>query len=46
MRTIKGLEDVITVDIIADNLNRKTGWKFSPEREGCTADTVNGKEYV
>ncbi|EDV24796.1 uncharacterized protein TRIADDRAFT_25188 [Trichoplax adhaerens] len=44
-RKLKGLENIITVDIV-DWLRTSAGWRFSPEKPGCTADTVNGKEYV
>lgn len=41
-RLIKGLEDVITMDIV--DPVKETYWEFSPEKDGCTADTVNGKK--
>ena len=47
VRKLKGLEDVITMDVV-DNVvpTNGKGWKFSPEKEGCTADTVHGKLYL
>ena len=44
-RTLKGLEDVITVDVV-DYLMLDKGWRFSPEKADCTSDTVNGFEYL
>ncbi|MFB9807961.1 glutathione S-transferase family protein [Haladaptatus pallidirubidus] len=44
-RALKGLEDAISVSIV-DPYRRDDGWEFSPERSGCTADTVNGTEYL
>lgn len=44
-RKLKGLEDVITVDVV-DWFWTEAGWKFNPERHGCTPDTVNGLQYV
>ena len=44
-RTLKGLEDAITVDVV-DYLMQERGWRFSPEKADCTPDTVNGFEYL
>ncbi|XP_067946244.1 glutathionyl-hydroquinone reductase YqjG-like [Watersipora subatra] len=45
-RVLKGLEDVISMDNL-DYVNEKDkGWKFSPEKEGCDADSINGYEYL
>ncbi|XP_067946549.1 glutathionyl-hydroquinone reductase YqjG-like isoform X2 [Watersipora subatra] len=45
-RALKGLEDVIGLDIV-DYVNVKgKGWRFSPEKDGCDADSVNGCEYL
>jgi len=43
---LKGLEEVISqdnVDPVTDGIN---GWQFTPEKKGCTADTLNGKKYL
>ncbi len=47
-RKIKGLEDVISMNVVDYFLDFKagTGWKFSPEKADCTPDTVNGCEYL
>ena len=41
MRSLKGLEEVLSVDIV-DWERGEQGWAFNPNRDGCTADTVNG----
>ncbi|OWA51811.1 Glutathionyl-hydroquinone reductase YqjG [Hypsibius exemplaris] len=41
-RKLKGLENVITVDIV-DSVKPEIGWSFTPDKKGCTPDTVNGK---
>jgi len=47
MRALKGLEDVITVNVV-DPLLETGGWKFNdkPLFEGSTLDEVNGKQYL
>jgi putative glutathione S-transferase len=45
VRSLKGLEDAISVDVV-DPYREADGWQFSPERDGCTADTVNGSDYL
>jgi putative glutathione S-transferase len=44
-RQIKGLDDAITVDYV-DPYRAEDGWQFTPEKEGCTPDTVNGSDYL
>jgi len=44
-RALLGLEDVITVDVV-DPHRVDQGWEFSPKKPGCTADSVNGFEYL
>lgn len=44
-RKLKGLEDVITVDYV-DPYRGEDGWQFTPEKDGCTPDTVNGSDYL
>ena len=44
-RAIKGLDEVITVDYV-DPYREENGWQFTPEKEGCTEDTVNGSDYL
>ena len=45
VRTLKGLEDAISVDVV-DPYRDEGGWQFTPEREGCTLDTVNDNDYL
>ena len=44
-RKLRGLEDVISVDVV-DPWRGDGGWRFSPEKDGCTPDTVNGADYL
>ena len=44
-RKLLGLEDVISVDVV-DPYRAADGWQFSPEKDGCTPDTVNGFDYL
>lgn len=45
VRALKGLEGTISVDIV-DPVRIDDGWEFSPEKSGCTPDTVNNTEYL
>ena len=44
-RQLLGLEDAITVDVVDPNRD-DDGWQFTPEKDGCTPDTVNGFDYL
>jgi len=44
-RSLLGLEDAISVDVV-DPFRDDGGWQFTPEKEGCTPDTVNGADYL
>ncbi|WP_226011783.1 glutathione S-transferase family protein [Halomicrobium salinisoli] len=44
-RAIKGLEDAISVNVV-DPYRDDDGWQFTPDKEGCTEDTVNGADYL
>jgi len=44
-RALKGLEDAISVDVV-DPFRGEGGWQFTPEKEGCTADSVGGADYL
>ena len=44
-RALKGLEGAISVDVV-DPYRDEDGWQFTPEKEGCTADSVNGFDYL
>jgi len=45
VRSLKGLEDAISVNVV-DPFRADDGWQFTPERDGCTPDTVNGADYL
>jgi len=45
IRSLKGLEDTVSVNVV-DPYREDEGWQFTPEREGCTSDTVNGSDYL
>ncbi|WP_276251857.1 glutathione S-transferase family protein [Haloarcula rara] len=45
VRALKGLEDAISVDIV-DPYRADDGWQFTPEKDGCTADSLYGSEYL
>jgi putative glutathione S-transferase len=45
VRQLKGLDDVLSVDVV-DPHRQNDGWEFTPEKDGCTADTINGAEYL
>ncbi|PSP68576.1 glutathione-dependent reductase [Halobacteriales archaeon QS_1_69_70] len=44
-RRLLGLEDVISVDVV-DPHRDEGGWQFTPERDGCDPDSVNGFDYL
>ncbi len=44
-RRLKGLEDVVSVDIV-DPVRRNDGWEFTPTKDNCTPDSLNGFEYL
>ncbi|AWB27614.1 glutathione S-transferase family protein [Halococcoides cellulosivorans] len=45
VRALKGLEDAISVDVV-DSYRGEDGWQFSPEREGCTTDSLYDSDYL
>ncbi|MFB6353579.1 MAG: glutathione S-transferase family protein [Halobacteriales archaeon] len=44
-RRLLGLTDVVTMDVV-DPVRDDEGWRFTPDKDGCTADTVNGADYL
>ena len=42
-RTLLGLEDHISVDVVDWRMNQDGSWSFNPEEEGATVDSVNGE---
>jgi len=45
VRRLAGLTDAVTMDVV-DPWREDDGWEFSPEKNGCTPDTVNGCAYL
>jgi len=44
-RRLNGLEEVISMDIV-DPVRRDDGWEFTPSKQHCTPDSVNGVSYL
>jgi len=44
-RKLLGLEEAITVDVV-DPFRAEDGWQFTPEKEGCTAESQYGADYL
>ena len=44
-RALKGLEKAISVDVV-DPFREEGGWQFTPEKPGCTTDSVADSEYL
>ena len=45
VRSLKGLEDAISLDVV-DPYRDENGWQFTPEKDGCTPDSVAGSDYL
>jgi len=45
VRDLLGLSDAVSMDVV-DPYRDERGWRFSPEREGCTPDTATGADYL
>lgn len=45
VRALKGLDEAVSVDIV-DPIRIDNGWEFSPEKPGCTPETVHGFSYL
>ncbi|MEF8813477.1 MAG: glutathione S-transferase family protein [Halovenus sp.] len=45
VRALKGLEDAITVDYV-DPYRDEDGWQFTPDKDGCTPDSIHGSGYL
>jgi putative glutathione S-transferase len=44
-RRLLGLTDAVSMDVV-DPYREDEGWEFTPEKDGCTADSVNGCRYL
>jgi len=45
VRSLKGLEDAISVDVV-DPFRDEGGWQFTPDKAGCTTDSVNDSDFL
>jgi putative glutathione S-transferase len=45
VRSLMGLEEQVSMDIV-DPYRDERGWQFTPEKDDCTPDTVNGFDYL
>jgi putative glutathione S-transferase len=45
VRALKGLEDAVSYDVV-DPYRDEDGWQFTPGKDGCTPDSVNGFDYL
>jgi len=45
VRKLLGLEDVILMDVV-DPYRGSGGWQFSPDKPGCTPDSIHGADFL
>jgi putative glutathione S-transferase len=45
VRALMGLEDVVSMDVV-DPYRDAGGWQFTPSKDDCTSDSVNGSEFL
>jgi len=45
LASLKGLEDVVTIDVV-DPVRENEGWEFTPEKRGCTTDSIYDSRYL
>jgi len=45
VRDLLGLDDAITLDVV-DPYREDDGWEFTPDKEGCTPDSIHGSDYL
>ena len=45
-RALKGLHDVVSMDVLYFRRDPDRGWQFLPQESGCTADTLYGHHYI
>jgi len=45
-RKLKGLEDIISVDVVSPLLDKSVGWNFDTDERRTTGDTVNGFKFL
>jgi len=44
-RKLMGLEDAVSMDVV-DPYRADDGWQFTPEKDGCTPDSIHGADYL
>ncbi|MEO1233964.1 MAG: glutathione S-transferase C-terminal domain-containing protein [Myxococcota bacterium] len=45
-RSMLGLEDAVSMDVLFYRRDPDRGWQFRPEEEGCTPDRVFGAKFI
>lgn len=45
-RSLKGLQDVVSMDVLFYRRDPERGWQFRPDEDGCTPDSLFGSRYV
>ncbi|MFT4565018.1 MAG: putative glutathione S-transferase [Gammaproteobacteria bacterium] len=45
-RQLKGLEDVVSMDVLYYRREPERGWQFEPKEPGCTRDSLFGFHYI
>ena len=45
VRRLTGLTDVISMDVV-DPYRAENGWRFNPDKDGCTRDRIHGADYL
>ncbi len=45
-RELKGLTDVVSMDVLFYRRDPERGWQFKPDEPGCTPDTVFGYQFL
>ncbi|MDS0279708.1 glutathione S-transferase family protein [Halomicroarcula sp. S1AR25-4] len=45
VRALLGLEDALSMDVV-DPYRGANGWQFSPEKSGCTPDSLHGSDFL
>jgi putative glutathione S-transferase len=45
VRRLAGLTDAVSMDVV-DPWREDDGWEFTPEKDGCTKDSIHGADYL
>jgi len=46
VRSLKGLEDVVSMDVLFYTRDPENGWQFRAEEPGCSADTLHNSRFI